>query len=436
MSDAQPPQRPTMRVLIVASLFPPENTISALRLGKFAKYLAAFGDRVEVVTRIPPSAPPDQSAESDPFRVTRYPDPLARVERAVKATTKSGARPNPTARFRDSLIFTRTRRRATRALTWPDRFIFWAAVSLYKSRNADLHPDVIVASGPPLSALLVGSVLARRYGCPWVADYRDLLAFGTYSESGRLRTRVERALEKRVVRSASEIVTVSAPLARDLEKVFGKEVHVVKNGYDPADFPAENGQEGSRPHSGELCITYCGEIYPGKRDPSPLFAAMAQLDAAGTPVHARFYGSGAETLRGLVDQHSVGHLVELNPRIPHAESLAIQRRSDVLLLLMWDDPREEGVYSGKIFEYLGARRPILMLGYEHGVAADLVVTRGAGVVANAPDDIASALRIWAGEHARAGISDLPPTVALGLTRRDQTQRLRQILRAAVEGSRG
>ena len=61
-------------------------------------------------------------------------------------------------------------------------------------------------------------------------------------------------------------------------------------------------------------------------------------------------------------RHDVSHLVAVHPQVPYLEAIAIQHRADVLLLMQWDDPREQGNVPGKLFEYLGARRPILGLG--------------------------------------------------------------------------
>ena len=44
----------------------------------------------------------------------------------------------------------------------------------------------------------------------------------------------------------------------------------------------------------------------------------------------------------------------------------MQSRADALLLLMWNDPGEAGVYSGKIYEYIAVKRPIIYVGFPEG----------------------------------------------------------------------
>jgi hypothetical protein len=104
---------------------------------------------------------------------------------------------------------------------------------------------------------------------------------------------------------------------------------------------------------------------------------------------------------------------------------------------MWNNAGEAGVYSGKLFEYLFARRPILMLGWPHGVAAELIRSRNAGLVLNDPGAIAAQLRMWVAQQAGpGGIPPLPESVHRGLTREEQNSRYAEIIQGVVAtGSR-
>ena len=79
--------------------------------------------------------------------------------------------------------------------------------------------------------------------------------------------------------------------------------------------------------------------------------------------------------------------MSLNPQVPRNIALDKQRESQILLLLNWDDPREIGVYTGKVFEYLAARRPILAVGGPRGVVTELLEDTGAGVHALGYDQL-------------------------------------------------
>ena len=150
----------------------------------------------------------------------------------------------------------------------------------------------------------------------------------------------------------------------------------IPNGYDPDEVA-------SAPLTKKFTITYTGQLYQGKRDPTPLFRAIAELISEGRldrrAVKVRFYGAIEYWLEKEIRRFGLEDVVSLNPRVPRKIALEKQRESQILLLLNWDDPGEIGVYTGKVFEYLAARRPILAVGGPRGVVTELLEETGAGV---------------------------------------------------------
>jgi len=111
-------------------------------------------------------------------------------------------------------------------------------------------------------------------------------------------------------------------------------------------------------------------------------------------------------------------------QVPYAEALKEQARADILLLMQWNNPREQGNVPGKLFEYLAIRRPILGLGIEDGVPATIIGERGAGLYCNDPERIAAHLRQWIEIKRNKGqIAALPESVSEGLTRDRQFAKL-------------
>jgi glycosyltransferase involved in cell wall biosynthesis len=78
--------------------------------------------------------------------------------------------------------------------------------------------------------------------------------------------------------------------------------------------------------------------------------------------------------------------------VPFEISLEKQRESQLLLLLKWEDSRERGVYSGKVFEYLAAKRPVLATGGTDDVITELLNETDAGIDAKSVEAIKNALR--------------------------------------------
>ena len=203
------------------------------------------------------------------------------------------------------------------------------------------------------------------------------------------------------------------------------------NGYEADEFTSRRAE----PTPGlPLKIVYTGEIYVGKRDPAALFEAIRRLGVGPETLRVEFRGITVMPLAEQARQMGVDSVVEVGPAVPRAECVALQQSSDVQLLLMWNDPGEVGNYTGKLFEYLGSGRPILMMGYPHGVAAQLIRERGAGKVANTADELRAALEEWI--QQKRGTGEVPgtgPQAIEGLTRRDQTEVLAGYLSNLIAG---
>ena len=150
-------------------------------------------------------------------------------------------------------------------------------------------------------------------------------------------------------------------------------------------------------------ITHTGSFF-GRRDPRPFIQALAD---SGLDVVARFLGDFRDVDREWAAGLDLGHRLELLPYATRAESLALQRDSEALLLLIPDaGGRGKGVLSGKVFEYVAVGRPILASVPLDGAAAELVRDTGAGVVAP-PDDpgaIREARRSASRRRPRGGVA--------------------------------
>jgi hypothetical protein len=283
----------------------------------------------------------------------------------------------------------------------PDMRADWIKTAVGAGRRliAEWKPNVIFASAPPYSGLIVASRLARAFNIAWVADFRDLWVDNPYYGEPGWRRPVDAMLERQTLRNAARLITVSPVWAEHLSRRHGKAAEVVYNGYAAEDFPPV----ASRADSGEvLTIRYMGSIYRGFRDPSPVFAAIGLLpDALRDRVRVEFYSDTGEDVLAAAAAHHIADSVTVRPRIPYRHALELQMASDVLLLLQSNDQRDEGNLPAKLFEYLYARRPILLIGYEHGIAARLVKDRGAGLVSNCTVRIRDQLQTWL-ENKRAG----------------------------------
>jgi glycosyltransferase involved in cell wall biosynthesis len=103
----------------------------------------------------------------------------------------------------------------------------------------------------------------------------------------------------------------------------------------------------------------------------------------------------------------------------------------VLLLLEWNSPEARDTYTGKLFEYLAAKRPILAIAYKSGAVDNLLTESGTGIVINNPTMMKDVLSHWLDEWQKSGriLSHWEPRadVIQRYTRRGQAGKLAQLL---------
>jgi hypothetical protein len=403
-------QSKTKKVLIVSFFFPPTNAIASVRLGKFAKYLPQFGWEPVVLTADQAKGYsqglPLEIHDADIFRT-----PYCALGAAISYGL-SGQRNIyqgvPSGSTWRKLLYEIIRLMApvytlpfVRTLTLEPIGWYGRAVKKGLELAGKQKVDIIFSSYGPSISHLVASRLHRQTGIPWVAEFRDGWSLNHYLRKVQPFYFLEQRLERRVMRGSSLLITVSEPLARQLEMLHSEKVVTIPNGFDEEDYIEDT------PLTPKFTVTYTGNIYRGRQDPAPFFKAIARLKEEGElssdNLEVRFFGGG--TLAGLlpaVKDYHLEDIVKICGLVPFKESIRRQKESAALLFLGWNDPRERGAYSGKIFEYLGARRPILGVGLKGDVVDELLKETVAGVMVNDVNEIKGLLRQWMEEFKRSG----------------------------------
>ncbi|HWR39194.1 MAG TPA: glycosyltransferase, partial [Patescibacteria group bacterium] len=276
-------------------------------------------------------------------------------------------------------------------INYPDSLYGWYpyAIKTVEDVLQKERFDAVISSSPPVTSHLIAQYLCEKHEIPWVADFRDLWTQDHYRSYSMFRNIIERRLEKSTMKKAGALVTVSEPLVEKLKSLHGNEdVFSVPNGFDPMLW-----RDNIDNLTEKFSITYTGTIYEGKRDPTPLFEALVQLinsqRVARERIEVRFYGPQdmGNWLRVRVAKLKLEDIVKYYGVVSRQEALLRQRESQMLLLLNWNDPEEKGVYTGKVFEYLCAQRPILALGSVGGVVQELLAETKAGISVSSQSEL-------------------------------------------------
>ncbi|MCA9108375.1 MAG: glycosyltransferase [Planctomycetaceae bacterium] len=413
------------RALFVAYLFPPVGGVGVLRVTKFVKYLPEFGWNSSVLTVSNPSVPLfDESLLNDIPE-----DTLIRKAHTLEPDYSHKVSTTPAAGSESRLSGWKSRVKTSvkwvaKAVLQPEAQILWypAAVKAGVQLLREVPHDVIVATGPPFTNLLVGAALSRKTGVPLILDYRDEWVINSeYLENrltGNMARWVQKQMQSRADRAASAIIATtpsSASAIHQLAQQAGSRATAthIYNGFDQDDFSKANTSL-TRDDYGSgtdlFRISFAGTMW-NLTSIEPFVKGVRRLCERSPHLAERLEivlaGRRAAGQEELIDQ-----LEELPVRtvrlgyLEHAEVTRLMMTSDSLLLLLSDLPHADRVISSKVFEYMAAKRPVFAVTPE-GDQCD-VLREHPGATICQPSDvdgIANALADRIEEHRVGAVPD-------------------------------
>ncbi|WP_423186036.1 glycosyltransferase [Alishewanella sp. d11] len=372
-----------MKILFVTYFFAPYNCIGAVRTTRTAELLNEMGHDVRVISAYNQNLAPNLLStfpESNIER-TKWVDLEKPIYSILGKKSVSSLKGNLHKASFKGRFLSLLNQVYQRIISIPDKYIGWYPYAFKEANrliDSGWFPDVIYASATPYTSCVIANALSKRFEIPWVAELRDLWSDNHYGYNSWL----DQIFESKVLKRAAAIVTVSEPLKDVLSKKYPRiPVSVILNAYDENDFNLKNTKPTNK---GCINIVYTGSVYAGKRDPSPLFELLCSRPDLRKITKIDFYGSNLGFIDFLIKKYDLGSCITLNSMISREEAIAKQSNSDILLLLTWNDPKEKGILTGKLFEYIGAAKPILLIGAIHDDAANIIVQNGFGFAANEP----------------------------------------------------
>ena len=370
-----------MRILIISTFFPPQNSIASHRPYSWAKYWSKAGHEVCVVTTPKTrNATQAMNMSTQGFEVVElgYGKVLDKLVKAYKvkqsdishsAPQKKGILKQLVGMLFKQLDHFRIRKGIFHFRRFPDFSSYWSKQVVRFAMTRKKWDLVVSTYGPYTTHAAAYELIKKDAAGFWVADFRDLWTDDHIFKGLAVTRWYERLLEGRYLATANLIVTVSIPLAAVLAKKSGKEVLTIENGYDPCDLqllPSENIFSG-RPD--KVRIVYTGSLYPGKY-PDLLFQAISNLAADGQAANCLdrlevvFVGGNIHVIEPLVEKYGVAHWVHSAGFVSREDSLRLQRDAHVLLFLENNDGGVEGILTGKLFEYLSSGTAIWAVGVD------------------------------------------------------------------------
>lgn len=392
-----------LRALIITYYWPPAGGGGVQRWVKHTKYLREFGVEPVIFTPQDPDYPAvDESLlEEVPEDLEVVRCPIWEPYDLYRKFTGKKSDQKIYSGFIDESGGKSLKQRASVFIRGnffiPDARKFWIKPSVrFLSKYLKNNPvDVIISTGPPHSMHLIGLGVKRKTGIAWIADFRDpwtQIDFYDKLELTRYADRRHRRLEARVLNEADRIVTVSPSWVEDYHHLSGREIDLITNGYDPADFVDRDKLET------DDCMTHIGSINED-RNPVALWEVLNECleknEILPDDFRLRLIGPvDGSALAAIKTQPALASRLEHIPWKDHGEVVVDMMKSGVLLLLVNMAPNSLGILPGKLYEYMGSGRPILAVGPVAGDVRKIIRASESGECADMEDkeDIRRALR--------------------------------------------
>jgi glycosyltransferase involved in cell wall biosynthesis len=382
------------KVLIIAYYFPPSGGPGVQRVLKHVQYLRDFGWQPYVLT---------VSNGQFPARDESL---LEKIPKDVKVFRTHIYEPYDLYRFftgkkKGTAIDVNVIKKEGQKFSWKEKIAEWIRATFFipdarvgwlftaekkaKQIIAEEGIDAIYSSSPPYTCSIIARNLKRVTGLPWVAGFRDpWTGFISSPKRWFLPARIDKGMEHSVFKESDLVEAAWLGIIKDATQKFPdletkKFIHV-PNGYDSNDFP-----EYEQKSNDCFTLTYTGSMY-GRRNPDSLFKALNLLlenkKINPEKIKLKFIGRFGVEVEEMFRNSGIENSLEIYGYMSHSESVKHLLESDALLLVVDESKESEEIVPGKVYEYIGVKRPILAIAPNQSAIAELLRDTGSGKVAH------------------------------------------------------
>ena len=390
------------KVLIITYYWIPSGGAGVQRWVKFAKYLRQYGWEPIIYTPENPEYPSiDHSFEKDiPADITVIKTPIwepynvyrnltGKKNQAINAGFISE---NKKQGWKDKLSIWI---RGNFLIPDPRRFWIKPSVRFLNDYLKDNPVDAVITTGPPHSMHLIGMGLKKNFSSlPWVADFRDPWTNIDFYRDLNLNwfaDKIHHKLERKVLQKADAVLVVSRGMEEEFAPMKPKKLQVITNGYDESDV-----QVGTLALDAKFSISHIGTLNAA-RNPRIVWKVLSEICAENiafkNDLQIQLVGKVDFSVLEDIQMYKLQEQLLKIDYLSHSEAIAKQNSSQVLMLLINQSGNAKGILTGKFFEYLAAKRPILAVGPTDGDAAVVLNETGAGVMVDFTDEQATRMAI-------------------------------------------
>jgi hypothetical protein len=399
-----------LKVLILAFHFSPLNIISAHRPVGFAKYLKKYGVTPTIITnQWIGKTYPDISVYNEKDDDGEY--YYLKVKPTVIGMLIDVVRRIPIVRKGVILMQWALGFLDITSLTFNS---YLATRKFLKSHLEKHNYDVVISIYSPVHAIRLAHFISEKFNIPTISDFRDLPENKVMSEkfsanfSDRIRLFFYSYYMTKWMSHNLFLTSTSQLWADYLSSITGVKGYELRNGFDAELFNSID----ATLDQNEFVITSMGAIH-AQQDLSIFYKGLhlfiKGLNKSDLKIKVNFIGISTyyrpELINELNDNIPID-LIHVSGRIPHVEAIKVMKSSQ---LLIFPTPLEiKGFYTGKIFDYLSSKRPIISFPGGNDLIDDIYEKTGSGYNFKSGKDLCAYLQKAYAEWSELGHVNFNP----------------------------
>lgn len=280
--------------------------------------------------------------------------------------------------------------------------------AIHKHQLAENYTHVISSCHPYTTLLLTHRLQKKIPACKYIVDFRDyynnhlLKTDPIFNPFSKLVMKVQAAWITHYIKTLHGVITASESITDKFINVhhFAKAVTIL-NGYEKEIFSEFTGEESPS----YFTISLIGALYNGQDNDFMLQGMLQFLRQQKDTSSIRINFIGLEYAPAVAQKvkdalSDFKNIVTITARIKRKEALEVMKNSTILFYVGWKGWK--GIYSGKIFEYLGAKKNILIAPSDHDVLEKLINYTNTGKLANTPAEMSDILMKWYTQWQQGG----------------------------------
>lgn len=241
--------------------------------------------------------------------------------------------------------------------------------------------ECIFSSSYPYTVHLIALYAKKKSNLPWIADFRDPWVgnFFMTTDHSKKRKKKDEKLELEVVTYADKIIMPTEPICEDYKKrypQFSYKFDTITNGFDRKDFLS-----GPIYNDNKFSICYSGNLVEGE-NPKVIINVLEKLFNESTAmknnIELKFIGNIVDNYKTLLANSRIKDNIKFLPYMPYEEALQHMKSAVINLMILPNNEASNGIFSGKIFDYIGCEKPILGVMPSSSVAAQLINSKKIG----------------------------------------------------------